>query len=195
MDSETARNKKENELSLFESVSRNLPKTSPPISDLVKEWKVTLQGIACKYGLSVPDLLEKAETDREYREEYSEIRKDAKREKATIYWVDKKGLYFDYIPDRSFGTRGHTQYIGGTAEHFRCNMLSATTNKKRVYFMARESVVYVKADLFLEFLKRLMRHRQRKVFIITNNHLVKRSRKIKFWLAENVSQIRLISLP
>jgi transposase len=127
------------------------------------------------------------------QEEYSEIRKDAKREKATIYWADEKGLDFDYIPDRSFGTRGHTQYIGGTAEHFRCNMLSATTNKNRVYFMATDSVV--KADLFLEFLKRLMRHSQRKLFTITDNYFVKRSREIKIWLDENVSQIQLISLP
>ena len=128
-------------------------------------------------------------------EEYPEIRKDVKREKATIYWVDEKRLHFDYIPDRSFGTRGHAQYIGGTAEQFESTMLSATTNKKRVYFMAAESVAHVKADLFLEFLKRLVRHSQRKLFIITDNFFVKRSKKIKLWLAENVSQIRAISLP
>jgi transposase len=129
------------------------------------------------------------------KEEYPEIRKEAKREKATICWADQTRLYFDYIPDRSFGTRGHIQYIGGTAEQFESTMLSATTNKKRVYFMAAESVVMIKDDLFLEFLKRLVRHSQRKLFIITDNFFVKRSKKIKLWLAENVSQIRAMSLP
>ena len=52
-----------------------------------------------------------------------------------------------------------------------------------------------RVDVFLEFLKRLVRQAKRKVFLIVDGHPVHRARKVKAWLKDNVHQIRLFYLP
>ena len=60
--------------------------------------------------------------------EYPEIRKEAKGEKAQIYWGDEMGLRSDHALGCSYGLRGQTPVIAGTGKRFGCNMISAITN-------------------------------------------------------------------
>ena len=52
-----------------------------------------------------------------------------------------------------------------------------------------------KADVFVDFLKRLVRQSERKVFVIVDGHPVHRSGKVNGWLKRNASRIRLFFLP
>jgi len=126
-------------------------------------------------------------------EDYPAIRKQAKREKAEIYWGDEMGLRSDHATGRSYGRRGQTPVIPGTGLRFRCNMVSSVTNRGRLNFMVFKK--RFQAEVFLEFLRRLVRQAKGKVFLIVDRHPVHRCRKVKRWLEKNVQHIRMFFLP
>lgn len=126
-------------------------------------------------------------------EKYPAILKQAKQEKADIYWGDEMGLRSDHTVGRSYGRRGQTPVILGTGVRFGCNMISAITNKGQLNFMVFKQ--RFKANVFEEFLRRLVRQSERKVFIIVDGHPVHRSGKVKKWLNKNEKHIRLFFLP
>jgi transposase len=127
------------------------------------------------------------------QEKYPAIRKHAKREKAEIYWGDEMGLRSDHAAGRTYSLRGQTPVVPGTGRRFGCNMISAITNRGRLNFMVfKESF---RVDVFLDFLKRLVRQAKRKVFLVVDGHPVHRAAKAKRWLKENERRIRLFYLP
>jgi len=125
--------------------------------------------------------------------EYPTIRKLAKREKAEIYWGDEMGLRSDHAVGRSYGRRGRTPVIPGTGRRFGCNMISAITNRGRLNFMVFDKRFRV--EVFLDFLKRLVKQADKKVFLVVDGHPVHRSRKILKWIEEHKERIRLFFLP
>ena len=68
-------------------------------------------------------------------EEYPAIRAWARRYKAQIHWLDEMGLRSDHQVGRSYGRRGQTPVVWETGQRFRCNMVSAITNRGRLAFM------------------------------------------------------------
>ncbi len=126
-------------------------------------------------------------------EDYPSIRKRAKREKGAIYWGDEMGLRSDHATGRSYGRRGQTPVIPGTGKRFACNMISAITNRGQLNFMVFKQ--HFREDVFLEFLKRLVRQSKQKVFLIVDGHPVHRSRKVGAWLQKNSQRIELFFLP
>jgi len=127
------------------------------------------------------------------KEEYPKIRKQAKSENAEIYWGDEMGLRSDHAVGRSYGRRGQTPVIPGTGRRFGCNMISSITNRGHLNFMVFKRKF--KADVFIEFLRRMIRQNERKIFLIVDGHPVHRSKKVKTWLKKNLQHIRLIFLP
>jgi transposase len=129
-------------------------------------------------------------------EEYPAIRAEARRFKAQIHWLDEMGLRSDHQAGRSYGRRGQTPVVFGTGQRFRCNMISAITNRGRLAFMIfRQRFT---ARVFLSFLRRLLRltrKSRRKIFLIVDGHPVHKSRAAGRWLAEHAEQIRIFSLP
>lgn len=127
------------------------------------------------------------------KREYPRIRAQAKREKAEIYWSDEMGLRSDHSAGRSYGKRGQTPIIPGTGQRFRCNMISAISNRGRLYFALFTG--RFTAGVLLGFLKRLVRQVKRKVYVIMDRHPVHRAAKVKRWLTLNAKKIRLYFLP
>jgi transposase len=129
-------------------------------------------------------------------EEYPAIRAEARQFKAQIHWLDEMGLRSDHQAGRSYGRRGQTPVVFGTGQRFRCNMISAITNRGRLAFMIfRQRFT---ARVFLNFLSRLLRltrKSRRKIFLIVDGHPVHKSRAACRWLAEHAEQIRIFSLP
>ncbi|MFQ5745488.1 MAG: IS630 family transposase [Acidobacteriota bacterium] len=125
--------------------------------------------------------------------QYPAIRALARREKATIFWGDETGMRSDHQAGRSWGRRGQTPVIPGTGKRFRCNMISAITNRGKLAFMVfRGSFV---TQVFLRFLGRLMRHTERKVFLIVDEHPVHIAEAVERWVQRHRRQIRLFFLP
>lgn len=126
-------------------------------------------------------------------EEYPLIRARAKTEGATIYWGDEMGLRSDHAVGRSFSPRGQTPVIPGTGQRFGCNMISAITNRGQLNFMVFKERFCT--DVFLDFLRRIVRQSERKIFLITDSHPVHHAKKIRNWIAKNVEQIQIFFLP
>jgi transposase len=127
------------------------------------------------------------------QQEYPAIRRQAKREKALIYWGDEMGARSDHAAGRSFSRKGQTPVVPGTGQRFGCNMISAITNRGQLSFMVFKERFCI--PVFWTFLKRLVRQTQRKIFLIVDGHPVHRSVKIRKWLKVHRDHIRLFFLP
>lgn len=152
-----------------------------------------------KWGMSpqkpVRRALEKNPAQVRYwlRVKYPAIVRQAKAERATVYWADEMGLRSDHSAGRSFSPKGKTPVVTATGNRFSCNMISGITNLGKLNFMIFEGKF--SADVFLEFLRRLLRTSTRKVFLIVDRHLVHRSRKVGAWLTANDGRIKMFFLP
>ncbi len=95
--------------------------------------------------------------------DYPEIQKRAKRENAEIHWGDEMGMRSDHQTGTSYSPRGRTPVVRGTGKRFGCNMISTVTNRGRLAFMVFKK--RFTAKVMIEFLKRLLRHSPRKIFL------------------------------
>ena len=126
-------------------------------------------------------------------ETYPTIRREAKAEKAEIHRGDEMGVRSDHQAGTTYGRRGQTPVVPGTGKRFGCNMISTITNRGRLAFMVfRERFT---TEVFLRFLRRLIRQEGRKVYLIVDGHPVHRSKKVGEWLERHAERIRLFRLP
>lgn len=103
------------------------------------------------------------------------------------------GLRSDHNVGRTYGMKGKTPVVNRTGNRFSCNMISTITNLGKLTFMVfHENFT---SEIFLQFLKRLIRQCDRKVFLIVDNHRAHKSKKVNAWLTDNVDRIRLYYLP
>lgn len=126
-------------------------------------------------------------------EEYPAIRKRAKAEKAQIHWGDEMGLRSDHHAGRSYGRKGKTPVVPATGQRFGCNMISTVTNRGRLAFMVFKG--RFTGSVAIAFLRRLVRHVPRKVFVIWDGHPVHRSSKVERWVEKHKTRIRMFFLP
>jgi transposase len=126
-------------------------------------------------------------------EEYPAIARQAKREKAAIYWGDEMGLRSDHVTGTSYAPVGETPVVRATGQRFGCNMISAITNKGALAFMVFQGKF--KAPVFVDFMKRLLKQAQGKIALIVDGHPVHKSRQAKNFVSENRKRLRLILLP
>jgi transposase len=124
---------------------------------------------------------------------YPAVRRQAKREKARLYWGDEMGVRSDHQAGRSYSPKGVTPTRPGTGKRFGANMLSAITNRGDVAFMVFKGKF--SASVFVRFLKRLVKQTKKKSFLIVDGHPVHRSRAVKTWLRANRARLRLFYLP
>jgi transposase len=134
-----------------------------------------------------------AAIERWLQKEYPAIAREAKQERAVIYWGDEMGLRSDHIAGTSFAPVGHTPIVRATGQRFGCNMISAITNRGALAFMVFHG--RFDARLFIGFMQRLLKQAHRQVYLIVDGHPVHRSRQAKRFVADNVDQLRLIRLP
>ena len=100
------------------------------------------------------------------------------------------GLRSDHNVGRTYGLKGKTPVVKRTGNRFSCNMISTITNLGKLSFMVfHENFTQ---DVFLKFLKRLIRQFDRKVFLIVDNHRAHKSKKVNNWLKSNEEHIRIV---
>jgi transposase len=126
-------------------------------------------------------------------EEYPAIVKEARRERATIYWGDEMGLRSDHLSGTCFAPTGQTPVVRATGQRFGCNMNSAITNRGKLAFMVFEGKF--QSTVFIEFMRRLLRQTTGKLYLIVDGHPVHRSAAAKKFVADSVRRLRLIRLP
>jgi transposase len=141
-----------------------------------------------RWGLSPQKPLRRAyEQDPEavrrwLNEEYPAIRKQAKKERARIYWGDEMGIRSDHQAGRTWGYKGETPVVNDTGRRFQCNMISAITNGGQLNFMVFTG--RFTTEVFLNFLDRLAdQNKYKRIHLIMDQHPVHRSKRVRRFLA------------
>lgn len=124
---------------------------------------------------------------------YPEIRKEAKRVGATIYFADESGVRSDYHTGHTWAPKGETPVLSATGRRFSLNMISAISAQGQLRFMLHQGSVT--AHVFREFLKRLMVGATRPVFVIVDGHPTHKAKLVRQYVESQNGRLRLFVLP
>ena len=119
--------------------------------------------------------------------------RQARRDKAAIYWGDEMGLRSDHVTGTSDAPVGRTPVIRATGQRFGCNRISAITNKGALAFMVFQGKL--KAPVLVAFLQRLLKQIAGTLSLIVDGHPVHKSGKATRVAATPSARLRLIRLP
>jgi transposase len=125
--------------------------------------------------------------------DYPAIAKRARAAKAVIYWGDETGLSNQDQVGRSWAPKGKTPVVARTAKRVTRSVIAAVSNRGLVRFMPYEGAL--NADLFLDFLRRLVRDAGQKVMLIVDNLKVHEAGKVQAWVESHRHEIELVYLP
>ena len=126
-------------------------------------------------------------------EEYPDIAKRAKAENAEIYWGDETGVNNQENYIRGFSPKGVTPTIPSYSKREKVNMLSAVNNMGKVRFMIYSE--NMAQQRLIEFMKRMIKDVDKKVFLILDNLKVHHGKIVQAWLNENKTRIEVFYLP
>jgi len=179
--------------------------TREAVRDLIKsrfgiELAVTTVGRYLKrWGFSPKKPIRRAyernpiAVERWLHREYPRIRLKAKKEDAEIQWCDEMGVRSDHQSGTSWSPIGEKPVVYGTGRRFSCNMISSISNYGTLRFKIFEGGFTV--NVFLDFLGRLIKSSDRKIFLIVDNHSVHRAKAVKNWVSKHLDRIEIFFLP
>lgn len=158
------------------------------VSEYLKRWGMTpqrpIQRAREQNSVAVNKWLE---------ETYPEIKKQAVKDGATIFWADETGVQNGCNYGKSYAPKGKTPVVKKQGKRLRINMISAVSNKGTVRFMVYSSTM--NQQRFIEFLKRLVKGADKKVFVIVDNLKVHHGKIVKKWAEDNSENIELFFIP
>lgn len=101
-------------------------------------------------------------------------------EQATIYFGDEASVRSDYHCT-TWAPRGKTPVVTTTGARFKVNLISAISTRGALHFMATEK--NFTAEVFCEFLRRLIDNATHPVYLIVDRHSVHRSAEVQKFVA------------
>jgi transposase len=126
-------------------------------------------------------------------QEFPEISRRAKEEKAEIHWGDETGVNNSAYYARGFAPKGHTPVVRLSARKCNIGMISSITNQGKVRFMLYKEAM--NSQLLIKFLSRLVRDADKKIFLILDNLRVHHSKIVQKWLKKHEEKIEVFFLP
>src|SRR5574337_1156509 len=127
------------------------------------------------------------------KNEFPRIRAEAKAAGAQIFFGDEAAVRSDYHSGTTWAPVGVTPAVKTTGARFKLNLISAISPKGQLRFMCTEG--NVTAEVFIEFLKRLLQGSATPIFLIVDGHPVHRSAKVRQFVESLDGKLRLFRLP
>lgn len=124
---------------------------------------------------------------------YPAIRAEAKAKGATIYFADESGIRSDYHAGTTWAPIGETPVVEVTGRRFSLNLISAVSPRGDFRFMLHDGSV--NAEVFKEFLKRLLIGADGPVFLVVDGHPIHKAKLIKEFVAAQGGMLKLFYLP
>lgn len=124
---------------------------------------------------------------------YPEIKKEAKKQGAEIFWLDEASIRSDDPLLRTWGLKGQTPTVKTSGQRQGINAISAISNRGGFWYQ-----VYThrfNADVFINALKDLIGNRRKPVFIITDGHPVHKSKKVREFVDGIKGRLSIFILP
>jgi transposase len=127
------------------------------------------------------------------QETYPEIRKEAKKVGATIYFGDEATIRSDYHSGTTWAPMGNTPVVRSTGSRFGINLISAISPRGELRFKTIQGTM--NTDTFLEFLKALIHDAANPVFLILDNHPVHHAKRVRAYVESLNGMLKLFFLP
>lgn len=121
--------------------------------------------------------------------EYPIIQNRAKLEKAEIHWEDETGIALSTYYARGYSKKGSTPILRLPAKRAKISMISSITNRGDLKFMLYQKGL--KIPIFLDFLKRLIKQKKKKIFLIVDNLSVHHAKKVNEWVKLNQDKLEI----
>ena len=151
-------------------------------------------GITCQKPLYRAQERDDALVEQWLKKEYPKIKALAQREKAEIFFGDAAHIRSDHHAGRSWGKKGETPIVEATGARHGMSLISAITAKGHMRFMIKEKGG-VNADVFIEFLKRLIIGANRPIFLIVDRGPAHIAKKTKAFVESLNGRLQLYFLP
>ncbi len=158
------------------------------IGEYLRRWGLTAQRPKKQAIEQQPEAIQ-----RWLKIEYPKIEKRAQRQKAAIHWGDETGVHTETNYGRSYSLKNQTPVIKRTTKRMKTNVISTVTNQGKLRFMLYDS--NFNTEVFLLFLKRLIKGADKKIFLIVDNHRVHHTLRVQRWLKKHSSAIKIFYLP
>src|ERR1017187_5674241 len=126
--------------------------------------------------------------------EYPKIKKMAQMQGADIYFGDAAHIRSGHHAGRTWGKKGETPIVRATGARHGISLISAITSKGHMRFMIKEKGG-VNADVFIDFLKRLLVDATRPIYLIVDRGPAHRSKKTKEFVETLGGKLKLYFLP
>lgn len=158
--------------------------TQRNMSEYLKRWGMTCQRPAKKAYLQ-----DNVKLDTFMHETYPSIVKQARKEDAVIFWGDETGINNQAYHVKGFAPKGKTPAIPSFSKIEKINMVSAINNQGTCHFLCYDE--NMTQQLFIDFMKRLVKDTDRKVLFIVDNLKVHHGKIVGEWLLCNKDKIEL----
>lgn len=165
----------------------------------VRMSEVSVGRLLKKLGLTPQRPLRRAyqqdpeKVQRWLKQEFPRIRALAKKEGAALFFQDEAGVRSDFHAGTTWAPRGQTPIVPATGQRFGLNVASAVSPRGELRFMVFEG--RMNGDKFIEFLKRMLHHADRPIFLIVDGHPSHRARKVLEFVKDSDGWLRLFFLP
>lgn len=124
---------------------------------------------------------------------WASIQNLAEKMGADIAFEDEAGIAIMTRSGRTWGAVGSTPEVPGTDRHGGYNALSAITVDGRLYY--RITGDHVDSASYIDFLRMILRERQRPLIVVADHATIHRSKKVRDFDRSHRRQIRLFFLP
>lgn len=122
--------------------------------------------------------------------EYPKIVKQAKKQGATVYFLDEAGIRSDHHAGTTWGRVGQTPIVKTTGARHSLNMISAVTAKGLLRLSTFTGGF--NAGKFIEFAKKLLHDADGPVFLIVDGHPAHRAKKVKAFVESTDGRLRFV---
>ncbi|WP_205631975.1 IS630 family transposase [Ectothiorhodospira sp. BSL-9] len=92
-----------------------------------------------------------------------------------------------------YAPKGQTPVLRQNAKRASINLISTITNRGKVRFRIYEGTMH--AGLLIDFMKRLVKSCDQKIFLILDNLRVHHAYKVRDWLSDHKDEIEVFYLP
>ena len=151
-------------------------------------------GISCQKPLYHALERDEALVQQWLKRKYPRIKALARREKADIYFGDAAHMRSDHHAGRTWGKKGETPVVLSSGARYSMSLISAVTSRGHMRFMIKEEGG-VNAEVFIEFLRRLMIGSKNSIFLIVDRGPAHIAKKTKAFVASLGGRLRLFYLP
>lgn len=124
---------------------------------------------------------------------YPAIRAEAKAIGAMIYFGDESSIRSDYHTGTTWAPVGETPVVEVTGRRFSLNMISAVSPQGEFRFMLHDGSVT--AEVFREFLKRLLIGADKPVFLVVDGHPIHKAKLVRKFIEAQAGRLKLFYLP